>query len=462
MKFHQLLSCAILATACVAPILAMEQRNTLAQAAQTGNLPLFLALLGQNGASASEFKDMAQGQVKTYLNGQFSPETIAAFKAKGQKLLAGSRPAPRPTPAPVAKPAQKQAPAAPVAPAMGKLSPASRQSNNTPVAPRPAQPRAVQAPAQVRPTLPPLSPASRNQNAGTQADQVRQECPICVDEKPVSQFVRLHCGHQFCRDCLNSMLAIDIRERTTADLKCPNMDCREKLSAQDIAHINRDRAQEVDDIQFQESLRSNPNIIACPTTDCKGGSFKEANDHGVVRCTECHKDFCLDCKLQHSDRVTCAHAREMQQIASNQNQAERASNAWKQQHTKECPRCKTVIQKTEGCNHMTCRQCRYEFCWLCQRQYGSCRCPLYGGDVQPAQAHAGNVRAVNPAANPEYMAGAHAVNQALWEYPFINPLAFQNILTYIRADDGEEIFTVNGHRVDRVIYERLRNQMHQR
>lgn len=38
---------------------------------------------------------------------------------------------------------------------------------------------------------------------------------------------------------------------------------------------------------------------------------------------------------------------------------------WISAHTKECPRCQSTIEKNGGCNHMTCRKCRHEFCWVC-------------------------------------------------------------------------------------------------
>jgi len=34
-----------------------------------------------------------------------------------------------------------------------------------------------------------------------------------------------------------------------------------------------------------------------------------------------------------------------------------------------CPECKSRVEKMEGCNHMTCPICTYEWCWLCKREY---------------------------------------------------------------------------------------------
>jgi hypothetical protein len=34
-----------------------------------------------------------------------------------------------------------------------------------------------------------------------------------------------------------------------------------------------------------------------------------------------------------------------------------------------CPNCKAHIEKSEGCNHMTCYYCEFQFCWICGETY---------------------------------------------------------------------------------------------
>ena len=42
---------------------------------------------------------------------------------------------------------------------------------------------------------------------------------------------------------------------------------------------------------------------------------------------------------------------------------------WLKLNTKKCPNCGVQIMKNQGCMHMTCRACKYDFCWLCLGDY---------------------------------------------------------------------------------------------
>ena len=41
----------------------------------------------------------------------------------------------------------------------------------------------------------------------------------------------------------------------------------------------------------------------------------------------------------------------------------------KKRRVKRCPKCNIYTEKNEGCNHMTCVSCNYQWCWLCEGEY---------------------------------------------------------------------------------------------
>ena len=46
-------------------------------------------------------------------------------------------------------------------------------------------------------------------------------------------------------------------------------------------------------------------------------------------------------------------------------QQQHSSEEWIEFATRQCPKCKTRIQKDGGCNYMRCSRCQFEFCWVC-------------------------------------------------------------------------------------------------
>ena len=44
-------------------------------------------------------------------------------------------------------------------------------------------------------------------------------------------------------------------------------------------------------------------------------------------------------------------------------------NMQKKKFIKKCPNCGAWTEKNEGCNHMTCIECNFQWCWLCNKRY---------------------------------------------------------------------------------------------
>ena len=51
-------------------------------------------------------------------------------------------------------------------------------------------------------------------------------------------------------------------------------------------------------------------------------------------------------------------------------QSSSESANWIIVNTKKCPKCSSRIEKNQGCNHMHCKICNHDFCWMCLGPWG--------------------------------------------------------------------------------------------
>merc|ERR1719320_1097450 len=100
----------------------------------------------------------------------------------------------------------------------------------------------------------------------------------------------------------------------------------------------------------------------CPAPNCKYILESTSNSESTdVECTCGHRS-CFECKGDAHAPCSCNQLRKWVKLYS----AEGENTTWIMANTKKCPKCRVNIEKNQGCMHMTCRQCRHEFCWLCK------------------------------------------------------------------------------------------------
>lgn len=104
----------------------------------------------------------------------------------------------------------------------------------------------------------------------------------------------------------------------------------------------------------------------CPAPNCvyaiECGTKTRELDRIVptVQC-QCTHRFCFGCTLPDHQPTPCALTKKWLKKCADDSETAN----WISVNTKECPKCHSTIEKNGGCNHMTCRKCRHEFCWMC-------------------------------------------------------------------------------------------------
>ena len=111
----------------------------------------------------------------------------------------------------------------------------------------------------------------------------------------------------------------------------------------------------------------NKNILWCPQKGCNLIIEKpEYNFLGSITCS-CGFEFCLKCQDEEHKPAPC----ELVKMWRDKETSDKENNLWIKANTKPCPKCKTSIEKNQGCMHMTCSNCKYDFCWLCLKDWNT-------------------------------------------------------------------------------------------
>lgn len=216
----------------------------------------------------------------------------------------------------------------------------------------------------------PRSALGRMMNASIQEPEEAFQCPICTEHAALGDRLILdECGdldHGICRRCAFNYVNGRVLEMNLKDIPCPigmssggcrGGDCALFTSKQ-MSQLLADQTGALERYQRFKRMSTHRDLRACPGCgDLCSPTMVDDVIKPEMHCGACGAVFCYYHSWAHKDHGDCAS---YEAWLANEEKAIESEF-----RTKNCPGCSSQTEKNGGCNHMTCQQCRCEWCWVC-------------------------------------------------------------------------------------------------
>ncbi|KAL3590765.1 hypothetical protein FPOAC2_12967 [Fusarium poae] len=197
--------------------------------------------------------------------------------------------------------------------------------------------------------------------------QLETDCPVCFDE--AEEPLETSCGHIYCSLCFFNMCQAEASKPGDFSISCmgDSGNCRKILQISEIQTLLLSETFEnILEASFASFIRRHPaEFRYCPTPDCDQVYRVSAPGKvpSMFTCSRCFTTTCTACHVSHLG-ISCSKHK-----GNNSDDIEELIKAKEDLGVKDCPKCTTAIQKSEGCNHMTCTICRTHICWVCMATF---------------------------------------------------------------------------------------------
>ncbi|CAD6441535.1 58b70620-cdf0-46e4-89e1-1cdae8c87a01 [Sclerotinia trifoliorum] len=201
--------------------------------------------------------------------------------------------------------------------------------------------------------------SKRESNPVSRSIAANESCAVCWE--PPESPVLTKCKHVYCSECFELSCNAASSAGKDFSINCHgNMGkCQRTFSLEELQEILSSKAfEDILEASFSTHIQRNPQEFRyCQKPNCNT-IYRVTKTMHFNTCIECCTVICTYCHKQHENK-TCAEYED--EISGNY---EATLEKMKKMGIKECPNCKTHIEKTNGCNHIVCN-CGAHLCWVC-------------------------------------------------------------------------------------------------
>ncbi|KAI0273216.1 hypothetical protein BGY98DRAFT_1120058 [Russula aff. rugulosa BPL654] len=187
-----------------------------------------------------------------------------------------------------------------------------------------------------------------------------------MEEMPDDSIARPDpCGHAFCRECLRRHVTTRLDEHRFPIL-CPTCTAGKARKGSSQRYVSQSLALDLGLTDEQYSIWTEmemaPFSVLLYCRKCQRAMFVARDEHDEAKIINCPLPDC-----NHAWCKQCQQSIEFKGLKHSCDGTSELDHLMKQQGWKYCPTCKTPIQKTSGCNHMSCMTpaCNTHFCYIC-------------------------------------------------------------------------------------------------
>ena len=193
-------------------------------------------------------------------------------------------------------------------------------------------------------------------------------CEICYEDETGLETYAMKCGHRYCVECYSHYLSQKVKEEgEAARIQCPKERCHRIVDSKSLKLLVADDVKDRYEVLLTRTyVDDKENLKWCPAPECIYAldcAIKKRDLSRIVPTVQCacKHSFCFGCTLADHQPPPCSLVKKWLKKCEDDSE----TSNWISANTKECPKCQSTIEKNGGCNHMTCRKCKHEFCWMC-------------------------------------------------------------------------------------------------
>lgn len=197
-------------------------------------------------------------------------------------------------------------------------------------------------------------------------DLVKHICIVCYDEQVFFNGGRKCCNAHVCQVCMVTIAQTSIKEGKVF-IQCPNPECKKgALGREEILSLVDSKTRETF-IRLRLEAEGDVTQKACPncsliTKHTLPKRYRKYREENVrITCTQCQHVWCFSCHAPWHKDLTCKQHKKGSIKFEQWSKARSAGIA----NCQKCPLCQVYIQRTSGCDHMTCNRCDSHFCYKC-------------------------------------------------------------------------------------------------